>query len=154
MIESAWAAAGTQSQSLWDYLWVVWHGTDGQLILLSFVCIFVGLFTNYLVRWAKDEIVGSLWCYLMHQTPRRTTLSVFGCISAVGTMLSSQTFWTDGNFIGWNKAALICFLAGYAIDNSINKGERPQWTKEERDVKGAIAAADNHPGLPRPPVEP
>lgn len=148
MIAEAIAAQLQEPQSLWVFLATSYGSIAAQVSGWSAFWCVLGLFGNYAVRWSKDEIVGSLWCYLYHQNVRRTVLSMMSCISAVVALMMSNEFYIDGVFVGWIKVAYTSFGVGFLVDNVVNKGERKEWSPQERDAKAIIAAADNHPKVP------
>lgn len=119
--------------------------------ILYGLCLFglAGLVASWLVKWSKNE-VGSLRSYLFKENARRTFLSVF---TLVGTFLSavvSGVFFTDAAaqlgeaaacakdlpvdkvFVGWINVLWVGATTGFGVDATINKGEREQWTEEQR----------------------
>lgn len=141
----------SEPMSFWMFLSSTFSSVNTQVTIWAFVCCTAGLGTHYLVRWAKDEIVGSLWCYLFHQSLKRTVLSLLGCASSIVVLVTTQAFYTEGVFVGWWTVSYMSFGAGYIVDNAINKGERPAWTAAERAVRADLSAHDNHPGKEKGP---
>ena len=92
----------------------------------------IGMFANWLYKWMRDEIRGSLFDYLLHQYPKRTALAFATFASyAVATVLSPVL---DG--AGWGVVINMGFTTGFAIDALVNKSDRQAWTEEERKQQG------------------
>ena len=90
-----------------------------------------GASANYLYKWMRDEITGSLIVYVTEQYPKRTMLALATYFSyCVATVLSPVL---DG--AGWGVVLNMGFTTGFAIDALVNKAERKEWTPEERAAK-------------------
>ena len=87
--------------------------------------------TNYLYKWVRDEITGSLWAYVTEQYPKRTLLALMTYVGyCVATVLSPVL---DG--AGWGVVINMGFTTGFAIDALVNKSERKEWSAQERAVR-------------------
>lgn len=86
---------------------------------------------NYLYKWLRDEITGSLWAYVTEQYPKRTLLAIATYVSyCVATVLSPVL---DG--AGWGVVINMGFTTGFAIDALVNKSERKEWSAAERTAR-------------------
>lgn len=91
----------------------------------------LGMAANYLWKWLRDEITGSLWAYLTKQYPKRTALAYATFIGyAVTTVLSPVL---DG--AGWGVVINLGLTTGFAIDALVNKSKAKVWTDEEREAR-------------------
>lgn len=129
-------------ESLWHFILSLPATIEGQIVFLAVASSMVGLFANYVVKWAKGEIAGSLWCYLFHSNVRRTVLSFCSSVGAAIGLVSVGAFEPAGVFIGWKMTAFIGAQTGYFLDSAVNKGERKEWTPSERAVREAVAIVD------------
>jgi len=89
---------------------------------------FVGMLANYLFKWLRDEIAGSLWFYLASSHPKRTMLAVATLVGYAGATMVSPAL--DG--AGWSVVINLGLTTGFAIDALINKAERKVWSDEQR----------------------
>lgn len=88
----------------------------------------VGMAGNYLWKWLRDEITGSLWNYLTRQYPKRTALAYATFIGYAATTVLSPVL--DG--AGWGVVVNLGLTTGFAIDALVNKSDRQVWTAQER----------------------
>lgn len=109
---------------------------ESQLLIGLTLAGTVGMLANYLTKWAKNEIDGSLWCYLFHENKRRTALSFFTYVGLSITSIAAHIFTTDGGtFVGWSTVLWFGVTQGFAVDAIANKGRREEWTTLEREAK-------------------
>lgn len=131
------AGAYKSTQSLWDFLAALPTSFEAQLLYALLLSGLAGMFANYLVRWARQEIAGSLWAYLVVQNPRGTILSFCTYLSAALLAIWAGVFVVADNvFVGWGAVLWLGATNGFAIDAIANKGQRPVWTQAERTEKG------------------
>lgn len=111
-----------------DYVRAIFYSRDMVkfLVLLGFGC--VGMIANYVYKWLRDEINGSLAHYLVGSHPRRTLLALATlCGYALTTVISPVL---DG--AGWGVVINMGLTTGFAIDALVNKADRQVWTDEQR----------------------
>lgn len=112
------------------------------LISIAYAAGICGLFANYLVKWSKNEIAGTLWCYLFHQNIRATTYSACALFASIAALIQFGAFEHAGALLAWKTIIYISAQTGYFLDSAINKGVRPEWTESERVLREKIAALD------------
>lgn len=96
-----------------------WSLPDFRVFLVYAVAGTVGVIGNYVNRWLKGEIAGNLFTYLFVTFPKATVATgVAFYTTALTIFLSGQL---DNATLG--NLCLTGFLAGYAIDNVVNKGD-------------------------------
>jgi hypothetical protein len=101
-------------------------------LMLSGSC---GMFAHYALKWARNEIKGSLFCYFSNNF-RSTCLSFFTFIGIAVAAIASGAFVTEhGAFIGWKMVFWMGLTNGFTIDAIVNKTSRAQWSNREREVK-------------------
>lgn len=88
----------------------------------------LGMAGNYLWKWLRDEIAGSLWAYVVHQYPKRTALAFATILGYAATTVLSPVL--DG--AGWGVVVNMGLTTGFAIDALVNKSNRQPWTEEQR----------------------
>jgi len=87
--------------------------------LALFVMIGIaGAIANWMKMWIRRQIVGSLTAYLFRDHPRDTINAMFVLVGV------ACTAWLTGNLDTIELRPLImnAFLAGFAVDSTINKG--------------------------------
>ena len=124
-------------ESLWHFLANLPFTMEAQLFYGLMLAGSLGMLANYVVRWARNEITGSLRAYLFEQNPRGTVLSLCTYTGlAIGAIASNAfTFGEAATFVGWGWVLWLGASNGLMIDNIANKGQRPIWTPEERAQK-------------------
>ena len=91
----------------------------------------VGMLAHYVLKWARDEIKGSLFCY-WRNNGKRTVLSFLTFTGVAATAVMNNAFITDlGGFVGWKMVLWMGWSNGLIIDVLVNKSDRARWTKEE-----------------------
>lgn len=81
----------------------------------------LGLITHPIVKWAKKDIDGSPWNYLVRDHFRATVASVIALVSAAVAALASDLF----HGMSLLQIVVMAFPYGYANDSAINKGTPP-----------------------------
>ena len=120
--------------SFWDYLATLPGSFEAQLLYALIMAGTFGMTGNWLSKWAKNEIEGSLWCYLFHASVRRTLLSFLSFIGASAAAIGAGIFVTgEGHFVGWSNVLWFGFTNGFAVDAIVNKGNRFPWSPEARE---------------------
>jgi len=117
--------------SFGEYVRAILHSRELVQFLVLLGAGLCGAAANYLYKWLRDEITGSLIEYVTKQYPKRTLLALatyFGY--CVATVLSPVL---DG--AGWGVVLNMGFTTGFAIDALVNKSERKAWTDAERTTK-------------------
>lgn len=123
--------------SLWHFLAALPSSFEAQLLYGLLLAGALGMIANYTVKWAKDEITGSLWAYLFCQNFKGTMLSFFSYTGLAITSIAANIFITDaGSFVGWSTVMWFGVTNGFAVDAIANKGTRPVWTPKQREEKG------------------
>jgi hypothetical protein len=82
--------------------------------LLLLTAGFIGLVAHWLKRWARGQTVSSFWHY-MSTHKRHSVASVMSLFAATVAM------FTAGDIELTNQSLATAFLAGYAIDSTVNK---------------------------------
>ena len=114
---------------------------DSRELVQFFVLLgagFCGATANYLYKWMRDEITGSLIDYVFKQYPKRTLLALATYFSYCVTITLSPML--DGS--GWSAVINLGFTTGFAIDALVNKSGRKEWSAEERAVRADPAAPE------------
>ena len=120
-------------QSLWHFLAQLPQTQEAQLLYGLILAGAVGMVANYLVKWAKGEIEGNLWCYLVKDKLRATVLSFSSYVGVAVASIAAGIFVTDGGiFVGWSTVLWFGVTNGFAVDAIANKGRRPEWSEGER----------------------
>jgi hypothetical protein len=125
-------------ESLWHFLQALPATMEAQLFYGLMLAGTLGMIANYIVRWARKEIEGSLLAYLMEQNPRGTVLSLCTYTGvAIGAIAATAFTIGPGNtFVGWGWVLWMGATNGFMIDNITNKGQRAEWTPEQRAARG------------------
>jgi uncharacterized membrane protein len=122
--------------SLWDYLAALPASFEAQLFYALLLAGTLGMMANYVVKWLRDELQGSLFTYLFRTHVKGTLLSLTGSISLAITSIGTGIFTTDaGIFVGWSTVLWFGVTNGFAVDSIANKGQRPVWNDEQRAAK-------------------
>jgi hypothetical protein len=97
-------------------------------LMMSGVC---GMLAHYVLKWARDEIKGSLFCYWKNNV-KRTVLSFLTFTSIAVAAVMNNAFITDlGGFVGWKMVLWMGWSNGLIIDVLVNKTDRARSTQEE-----------------------
>lgn len=122
--------------SLWTFLLHLPETQEAQIFYALILSGTLGMIANYAVKWAKDELNGTLWNYLFRENYKRTALSFFTYVGATVAAVSANIFTTDaGAFVGWATVLWFGVSNGFAVDAIANKGSRPKWNDEQRAAK-------------------
>jgi hypothetical protein len=140
-------AATPPTESLATFLLQLPSTMEAQIFYALVLGSAIGLVGHYLRLWLEGEIEGCLADYLFKQTPKRTVLAIFAIVTWSAGEIGLGLFTTEtGQFVGWGLVILSGIKTGYAGDSLVNKGQRPQWSPEQR----ADAAAADRQGTPTP----
>lgn len=122
-------------ESLWHFLVNLPSTMEAQIFYALLVAGTVGMLSNYLVKWAKNEIAGGLINYLVTNS-RATALSLFTYVGISCGAIYGQAFHVgdSATFVGWGLVLWLGLINGYGIDNIVNKGARPVWSAERRSA--------------------
>lgn len=94
-----------------------------------------GMIAHYLLKWARDEIKGNLFCYLW-ENKKSTCLSFFTFVGvAVGAIATGAFTGEHGGFVGWKMVFWMGVTNGFTIDAIVNRTERARWDIRERKAK-------------------
>lgn len=95
-----------------------------------------GMAANWVTRWTRGEI-GNLFQYLFNQNARATVGSFLTFAGTGMAAIYAHAFnvGPDSLFVGWGMVLWLGAVNGFAIDNIVNKGQRPVWTAEQRAAK-------------------
>jgi hypothetical protein len=97
-------------------------------LMMSGVC---GMLAHYVLKWARDEIKGSLFCYWKNNV-KRTVLSFLTFTGIAVAAVMNNAFITDlGGFVGWKMVLWMGWSNGLIIDVLVNKTDRARSTQEE-----------------------
>lgn len=123
--------------SLWHFLINLPTTMEAQLFYGLMLAGSLGMIANYIVRWARNEIAGSLLAYLIEQNPRGTVLSLCTYTGvAIGAIATGAfTAGPSATFVGWGWVLWMGATNGFMIDNIANAGRRAVWTPEKRAQK-------------------
>lgn len=124
-------------ESLWNFLGNLPFTMEAQIFYGLMLAGTLGMIANYIVRWARSEIRGSLYAYLFEQNPRGTVLSLCTYTGMALAAIASNAFhFGEGAaFVGWGWTLWMGASNGFVIDNIANKGQRPVWSPEKRAQK-------------------
>jgi hypothetical protein len=78
----------------------------------------LGIVANYMRLWARNDVQGSLWSYLRHQSPRATVSACVAALAGIAAVCASGAVPT-----GWSALAA-GFGVGFAADATCNRGAR------------------------------
>lgn len=136
-----------KTESLWEFLAALPFSFDAQVFYAMMLAGTAGMLANWVVRWAKGELP-CLATYLFKINPRRSLLAFITYIGTALTAVMSGVFMSDASamgevagcvvedgtkhFVGWLNVLWSGAGTGFAIDATMNKGERQEWTAEER----------------------
>lgn len=131
-------ATAPLQQSLWEFLLKMPGTLEAQIFYALEIFGLMGITCNYMRLWLTEQISGNLWCYLVHQYPRRTILTVGAYTAWSIGLLSTSTFVGEGGtFVGWMNVIIFALTNGYGADSLANKGSPPardKWTDEMRAI--------------------
>lgn len=124
-------------ESLWHFLIGLPSTMEAQIFYGLMLAGSLGMIANYIVRWARKEIGGSLFTYLIKQNPRGTVLSLCTYTGVAIGAITTGAFiiGPSATFVGWGWVLWLGATNGFMIDNIANKGQRAIWTPEERSEK-------------------
>lgn len=92
----------------------------------------VGMVAHYFLKWARDEIKGSLFCHLWINK-KKALLSLATFSTMAWTAAFNGAFIGDfGGFVGWKMVLSWGWGIGLSIDVIVNKSDRARWTLVER----------------------
>lgn len=133
-------------ESLWHFLLSLPGTIEAQQLYGLMIAGTLGMIANWLVKWLRGDIAGSLWCYLFHQNVRGTVLSLFSFIGLALTSITANVFVAEGGaFVGWTNVLWFGLTQGFAVDAIANKGDRKQWTDDEREARENIKSLESKP---------
>ena len=137
--------ASQQPQGLLEYLNAFWGSFEMQIMVGLLVAGALGMIANYVVKWARGEIAGNLFCYLFVTNVRGTLLAYITYIGAMITAIAMDSFsGANGGFVGWRVVLWFGIVNGFAADAILNKGEKPVWSDEKRAAM-AVVKKENTP---------
>lgn len=126
-------AVVSPTDSPWTYLANLPFTQEANILYMLVIFGLLGAVVHYVVRWAKGEIQGSLWAYMVTDNPRRSVLAVIALLTELIGEESSGLFTTsDGHFVGWALVIAAGLKTGFLIDSIVNKATRPEWTPAQR----------------------
>lgn len=132
------------ADSPWSYLAHLPFTLEANIFYMLVLFGIAGAVANYVVRWAKGEIQGSLFAYMFTDSPRRSVLAVIALVAElIGEQAAGLFMTADAKFVGWALVIAAGMKTGFLIDNIVNKASRPEWTPAQR--KEANAAAPDEP---------
>lgn len=133
-------SGATQTESLWHFLAQLPGTIEAQQLYALIISGALGIAANYLLKWARQEIAGSLWQYLFKDNIRGTVLSIASFIGLAITSIAAGVFTADGDtYVGWTTVMWFGLTNGFAVDAIANKGTRAPWTSEQREARSAEA---------------
>lgn len=101
-------------------------------LMLSGTC---GMLAHYVLKWARDEIKGNLFCYWI-ANGKKTILSFLTFTGIAATAVMNNAFVSDlGGFVGWKMVFWLGWSNGLIIDVIVNRTERARWSPHERIAK-------------------
>lgn len=133
--------------ALFDYVKAVFHSKEliqfGTLAVTSLL----GMTGNYIYKWLRDEVRGSLYMYMFGSYPRRALLAIGAVIS--WALFVTGTSITDG--AGWSALINLGLTTGFAFDAILNKADKVVWTEEERAERLGLKPISVIATAPLPP---
>lgn len=129
-----------------EFLTAFWGSFEMQIMVGLLAAGAVGMIANYVVRWARNEIEGNLFCYLFVTHARGTLLAYFTYISAMIAAISMNSFTGEnGGFVGWRVVLWFGIMNGFAADAILNKGQKPVWSEEKRQAMAIVKQEEKKP---------
>lgn len=126
------------AQSLFDFLRELPGTLDAQIWYALLIGGAVGMILHYAIKLRTGDIAGNPVDYFIKTSPWRSIGTVAAMASwAFGEVLTGIYVNGDGVFIGWAAVLISGVKTGYLGDSIINKGERAQWTEQERQAAAA-----------------
>lgn len=94
-----------------------------------------GMLAHYVLKWARDEIKGNLFCYWVANS-KKTLLSLLTFTGIAATAVMNNAFVGEyGGFVGWKMVLWMGWTNGLVIDVIVNRTDRARWTLIERMEK-------------------
>lgn len=131
MIETAVAAmqqALPEDGDFGTYVRAVLHSRAMVQLWVLLGSGMLGMAGNYLFKYLRDDIRGSLWNYLFRDHPKSTALAALVLAGWAVTAVTSGLVQTAG----WTVVINLGLTTGFAIDALVNKANQAVWTDEER----------------------
>lgn len=126
----------TPTESLWHFIGQLPGTIEAQQMYALLISGALGISANYLLKWARQEIAGSLWQYLFKDNVRGTVLSLASFVGLAITSIAAGIFnGESGGYVGWTTVMWFGLTNGFAVDAIANKGTRAPWTDEQREAK-------------------
>jgi hypothetical protein len=95
----------------------------------------LGMLAHYVLKWARDEIKGNLFCYWI-VNGKKTLLSFLTFTGIAATAVMNNAFVTEyGGFVGWKLVLWMGWTNGLVIDVIVNRTDRARWSIHERQRK-------------------
>lgn len=97
-----------------------------------------GMLAHYILKWARDEIKGNLFCYWI-ANGKKTILSFLTFTGIAWAAAFNGAFTTEfGGFVGWKIVLSWGWGIGLAIDVIVNRTDRARWTLIERSLRRRV----------------
>jgi len=114
-----------------NYVQAVWRSRELVQMWVLLSSGVLGMAGNYLFKFLRDDIRGSLCNYLFRDHPKSTALAFFvlcgwALTATVGGLVQGA---------GWTAVINLGLTTGFAIDALVNKANQAVWTPEERAAK-------------------
>lgn len=123
--------------TLWYFLQQLPSSSEAQIFYALLIGGFAGMTANWFWKWARKEIDGNLFCYLVIDNPRATLVSLMAYLGLALTALYTDAFHVGDEhvFVGWSMVLWLSATNGFFIDAIANKGKTAVWTNAEREAK-------------------
>lgn len=79
--------------------------------------ICLGIVASYARLWAREEVQGSLWSYLRHQSPRATVSAIVASLAGLAGVVATGSLPASP----WSALAVGAGI-GLAADTTCNRG--------------------------------
>lgn len=118
--------------TLWDFLQLLPASFEAQVFYGMMLAGTLGMGMNWFVKWLRGELPCFV-TYMFKSSVKRTILAVLTLAGTVMTAISTDIFVADQVFVGWLNVLWSGATTGFAVDATLNKGTREEWTPEERE---------------------
>ena len=112
-------------ESLWQFLAALPGSNEAQQFYALLLGAVVGMIGHYVRAWATGGASGSLYAYMIKDSPQSSALAVLGVVAwCIGEVSTGLFVTSSGEFVGWGLVVMSGLKTGYAGDSLINKGAK------------------------------
>lgn len=120
-----------KTPSLWDFLAQLPFSFEAQLFYGMMLAGSLGMGVNWMVKWLRNELPCFV-TYMFKNNVKRSLLAILTLAGTILTAISTDIFVADDKFVGWLNVLWTGATTGFAVDATLNKGTREEWSPEER----------------------